>query len=81
MAEEKEKAAPAVPKYGIDDLAKALGINPASARVRLRNEGIEKTGRSYGWNSKADLDALVKKLKGDAKAGAPAKDAKTKKAA
>lgn len=59
MADEKNDT----PKYGIQDLADALGIAPASARVRLRNEGIEKSGRSYGWNTKSELDALVKQLK------------------
>ena len=56
MAEEKE-----VPKYNINDLATALGIAPASARVWLRSEGIEKPGRGYGWNTKTELYALVKK--------------------
>ncbi len=49
-------------KYGVDDLAKALDIKAASARVRLRNAGVEKAGKSYGWNSQKDLDAVVKQL-------------------
>lgn len=49
-------------KYGVDDLAKALDIQPASARVALRNHGIEKAGKSYGWNSQKEMDEVVKKL-------------------
>lgn len=71
----KTKAAPAVKKeieaefkYGVNDLADALDIEPASARVALRKAGIEKAGRSYGWNTQKELDEVVKKLK----AGAPA---------
>lgn len=51
------------PKYGINELAKELNVEPASARVKLRKHGIEKVGGRYGWNTKAELDALVKKLK------------------
>jgi len=68
-AKAKAPAAEAM-KYGVDDLAAALGIKPASARVRLRNAGIEKAGKSYGWNSQKDLDAVVKSLKADDKEAA-----------
>lgn len=50
-------------KYGVSDLAEKLGIKEASVRVQLRNKGIDKNGKSYGWNSKADLDAVATKLK------------------
>jgi hypothetical protein len=65
-------------KYGVNELADALGIEPASARVSLRNKGIEKAGRAYGWNTKAELDDVVAKLKtapakASAKAAAPDK--------
>lgn len=57
----EKKEVPAM-KYGVDDLAKALDIKPASARVRLRNAGVAKAGKSYGWNSQKDLEAVVKQL-------------------
>lgn len=59
---EKEKTATEDFKYGVEDLADALGIKPASARVQLRNNNIEKAGKSYGWNSKSELEEVVKQL-------------------
>lgn len=49
-------------KFGIKELAKALGIEPASVRVRLRNEKIKKTGKSYEWD-KGPFDKIVSQLK------------------
>lgn len=57
-------------KYGVDDVAAALGIKPASVRVRLRNANVAKAGKSYGWNSQKDLDAVVKQLKSEEKEAA-----------
>lgn len=51
-------------KYNVDNLADALGIESASARVALRKAGIKKAGRAYGWNSKDDFEGVVRKLKG-----------------
>jgi hypothetical protein len=51
------------PKFGVPELADALGIEPTSVRVKLRNAGIDKEGRSYGWNTQKDFDAVVKQLK------------------
>lgn len=50
-------------KFGVADLAEELGIEPASVRVQLRNRKIEKAGKSYGWNSKAELKEVVDQLK------------------
>lgn len=60
----KEAKAPAAdtPKYGIQDLAKMLDLKEASVRVKLRNSNVAKSGKSYGWNSKADLEAVAKQL-------------------
>ena len=69
---EKEEAAPEF-KYGVQDIADALDIAPASVRVKLRNADIEKAGKSYGWNSKAELKEVIDELKGDDK---PAKKSK-----
>lgn len=55
-------------KYGIDDVAEGLGIKSASARVQLRNHNIKKAGKSYGWNSKAEVEEVVKKIKNSEKA-------------
>ena len=49
-------------KYGVADLAKKLGIEPASVRVQLRNKDIEKAGKSYGWNDESKFNAVVKAL-------------------
>jgi len=70
----KEKAAAAESfKYGVADLQKALGhSDPASTRVALRKHGIEKAGKSYGWNTRDELDSVVKKIKAE-KDAAPAK--------
>ena len=51
-------------KYTVADVASELDIQPASARIALRNANIEKAGRSYGWNSDKDFKAVVKTLKG-----------------
>ena len=67
---DKKAAKPAAEKmkFGVDDLAKSLGIKSASARVRLRNAGVAKAGKSYGWNSQKDLDSVAKQLKTEKKA-------------
>lgn len=52
------------------DVAEALDVNEATARMKLRNAGIEKAGRSYGWNSQAELKEVVAKLKSGEKAPA-----------
>lgn len=61
-------------KYGVSDVGKSLNIKDASVRVQLRNHGVKKAGKSYGWNTKDELDAVIAKLK------APKKDAKPAKA-
>lgn len=88
MAKEKNtkataKAAPAAKsnepefKFGVADLAEILDIEPASARVALRKAEVEKAGRSYGWNTKAELDAVAKQLQSN-KGAAPAEKPKPK---
>jgi hypothetical protein len=64
--EDKAEKAPEF-KFGVEDIADELGIKPASVRVQLRNKGIEKAGKSYGWNSKADLKEVIDQLKASAK--------------
>ena len=60
-------------KYSVDDLASLMEVQPATVRVWLRNNGIKRTGRSYGWNTKAELDALLKQRDESADSPAPAK--------
>lgn len=76
-AEKVEKEAPAKTefKFGVSDLAEKLGLNEASVRVKLRNAGVKKAGKSYGWNSKAELQEVIDELKGDGD-DKPAKKAK-----
>jgi SNF2 family DNA or RNA helicase len=50
-------------KYGVQDLADALEIKPASVRVALRNHKVEKAGKSYGWNNKQELQEVINLLK------------------
>lgn len=74
-AKEKPVKAPAETfKYGVAELADTLGIAPESVRVQLRNKNIAKAGKSYGWNTKDEFQAVVAKLK-------PEKKAETKPAA
>ena len=72
-------------KYGVEQLADKLGIEPASVRVKLRAAGIEKAvGGVYGWDDKGDFDEVVEELKGEkkeTKKAAPAKTKTTRKAA
>jgi hypothetical protein len=49
-------------KYGVKDLAQALGIKETSVRVKLRNAEVPKAGKSYGWNSKKELEDVAKQL-------------------
>lgn len=60
-----EKTAEREFKFDVEDIAEALDIKPASVRVQLRNKGIEKAGKSYGWNSKADLKEVIDELKAE----------------
>lgn len=62
-------------KYGVADVAKALGVKDASARVQLRNHKVKKAGKSYGWNTKDELQAVIDKIR-PAKEEKPAKKSK-----
>lgn len=58
-------------KYGVSDVADALEVNEATARMKLRNAGIEKAGRSYGWDKQSDLKEVITKLKSGEKVEKP----------
>lgn len=58
------KAAADEPKFTVNDLVEATGLQPASVRVALRELGVEKEfGNKYGWNSQKDFDTVVKAMK------------------
>lgn len=76
---EKKAEAPAKPEYGVPELAEFMGLEPTSVRVKLRNAGIEKSGRSYGWKTKKDMEACAKQLKSAEKDAADDGDKPSKK--
>jgi len=73
---EKPAPKPAVerPKYGVPQLAEAMGIKPASVRVALRGSGIAKSGKTYGWATKAEMLEVMTALKAKSKAKAEKAD-------
>lgn len=63
-------------KYGVAQLAKAMGVEVATARGRLRAGKIKKgADGKYGWNSDKEMKAVADKIKATAPAGRPAKKA------
>lgn len=63
----KETETTAEFKYGVKDIAEEMGIKETSVRVQLRNKGIEKSGKSYGWNTKAELKEVIGQLSAGSK--------------
>lgn len=53
-------------KLGIKEAAKAMGVNPASARARFRKAGIKPKGTSYEWDSQKAMLADTSKTTGPA---------------
>jgi hypothetical protein len=51
-------------KFTVKDMAKKLGVKPATARGILRKKGSKRKAKSYGWNTLAELNAEAKKLQG-----------------
>lgn len=80
--EEKAEKKPEF-KFGVTDLAELMDSEAATVRVKLRSAGIEKAGKSYGWNTQADLKEVAATLKAATKKEAKAEkaDAKTDKPA
>lgn len=72
---EKEKA-PEM-KYGIAELATALGVEQAGARAKLRQAKVEKVGGRYGWNTKVEMNEVIDKIKAMKKAAKVKTDAGT----
>lgn len=65
MAKEKAETPKTEAKYGITELAEAVGMVPETVRLKLRKLGVPKAGKSYGWNTKDELKAVVEKLKAE----------------
>lgn len=63
MADKEEKTKP---KYGVEALAEALNTKPHLLRIRLRRAAVKKNGKTYGWDTKSDFDAVVTQLKSSA---------------
>lgn len=79
-SEKVEKAeAASEHKYGVSDIAEKLGLKEASVRVQLRNKGVEKAGKSYGWDTKGELQEVIDQLKTSTKEEAGEKSEKKSK--
>jgi hypothetical protein len=76
MAKEKEEKEK--PQYEVKHLAAELGITEQSTRVFLRSIEEEREGRSYGWDTKAEIDALKKQYNSRKKPAAEPEPAKAK---
>lgn len=61
-----KRAAPKfeAPEFGVPQLAKHLGVEAATVRVKLRTAKIKKDGRGYDFKNKAGMLAVAKKLEG-----------------
>lgn len=55
--------APADAGYGVAYLAKELGIEPFSVRVKLRDHEVPKNGNRYQWASKKEADKVVAQIR------------------
>lgn len=62
----KETKAPAgkleMPEFGVDAVAKAMDVDARTVRLKLRNAGVEKSGRTYDFKNKTGVDKIVKQL-------------------
>lgn len=60
----KKKGPPPVekPEFGIEYLAKAMKLEPATIRQRLRVAKVKKEGRTYDFKSKAGAEKVAKQL-------------------
>ena len=50
------------PALGIGDLAKVMKLEPETVRKRLRDSGMKKSGKAWGWKNKAELETVAKKI-------------------
>jgi len=80
-AKVEKKAEAETFKYGVSDLADKLGIEAATVRVRLRNANVAKAGKSYGWNTKAELEEVIAEIQAEKPVKKSKEDKAPKKAA
>lgn len=55
-------------KFGVRQLAKHMGVEDATVRLRLRDAGVKKSGKSYDFESDAGVKKVAVKLGHKAKA-------------
>lgn len=60
----KKKGPPKLemPEFGVAAVAKGLGVDERTARLKLRNAEIEKSGRTYDFKNQSGVDKIVKQL-------------------
>jgi hypothetical protein len=49
-------------KFDVAYLAGEMNTSPANLRSKLRENKIKKEGKSYGWNTKAEIAEVIKSL-------------------
>ena len=76
MAKEKEETVEH--KYVVADLAGKIGLTDQSTRVFLRSIEAPREGRSYGWDTAAEVEALVKQYNSRKKDSEPEPTPKAK---
>jgi len=66
--------------FGVEEFAKLADIEPASARVMLRNQGVKKKDKAYTFKSKDEMQSIIDKARKGKKAAdkKPAKKAAKK---
>lgn len=52
------------PEFGVEALSKELGVEDATTRLKLREAGIKKDGKTYDFKNAAGVKAMAKKLGG-----------------
>jgi SNF2 family DNA or RNA helicase len=60
--EKKVKAAVEAHAFGVAELAEYLDIGDSGVRVKLRDNNIPKKGKSYGWDTKAEMVKVADKI-------------------
>lgn len=49
-------------EFGVPELAKEMGIEAGTIRLKLRETGVKKSGKSYDFGSADGLKKMAKKL-------------------
>lgn len=49
--------------FGVEDFAKLAGIEPASARVMLRGQGVKKKDKAYVFKNKDEMQSIIDKAR------------------